>query len=123
VNRRSFITLLGGAATGWPLGAHGQQPARTVHIGCLIPGSQESHGRFVAAFRQSLNQLGYEDRDFTLDLRWAEGRVDRFPVLARELALLSPDVVVAAVTAAVLAAKQAMPTTPIVCWLIRSASA
>src|SRR5262249_17644206 len=61
-------------------------------------------------------QLGYvEDRDFVLDLRWAEGKVDRFPMLADELARLAPDVTVAATSAAALAAKQAMPTTPIVC--------
>ena len=116
MKRREFITLIGGAAAAWPLAAHGQQPERLRRIGCLIPGSLDSHGRFVAAFQQRLDQLGYiEGRDFVLDLLWAEGKVDRFPALARELALLAPDVVVAAVTAAVLAAKQAMPTTPIVC--------
>jgi putative ABC transport system substrate-binding protein len=116
MKRREFITLLGGTAAAWPLAAHGQQPERLRRIGCLIPGSLDSHDRFVAAFQQRLDQLGYiEDRDFVLDLRWAEGKVDRFPALARELALLAPDVVVAAVSAAALAAKQAMPTTPIVC--------
>src|SRR6476620_12574119 len=105
MKRRAFITMLGGAAAAWPLAARAQQAARTAHIGCLIPGSQESHGQFVAAFRQRLDQLGYiEGHDFVLDLRWAEGKVDRFPALASELAPLAPSVVVAAVTAAVLAA-------------------
>ena len=53
VGRREFITLLGGAAA-WPLGAHGQQPERLRRIGCLIPGSLDWHGRFVAAFQQRL---------------------------------------------------------------------
>jgi hypothetical protein len=80
------------------------------------PWSRESHGLFVAAFQKRLGQVGYvEGQHFVLDLKWAEGKVDRFPALARELALLAPDVVVAAVSAAALAAKQAMPTTPIVC--------
>jgi putative tryptophan/tyrosine transport system substrate-binding protein len=116
VKRREFITLLGGAAAAWPVVARAQQAVRAARIGCLIPGSKDSHGLFVAAFQQRLGQLGYvESRDFVLDLRWAEGKVDRFPALPRELALLAPDVVVAAISAAVLAAKQAMPTTPIVC--------
>jgi putative ABC transport system substrate-binding protein len=51
----------------------------------------------VAAFQKRLGQLGYvEGQHFVLDLKWAEGKVDRFPALARELALLAPDVVVAA---------------------------
>jgi putative ABC transport system substrate-binding protein len=115
VRRREFITLLGGAAT-WPLAARAQHATHIARISCLIPGSRESHGPFVAAFKQRLGQLGYvEGQSFVLDLRWAEGKVDRFPALARELALLAPDVVVAAATAAALAAKEAMPTTPIVC--------
>jgi putative ABC transport system substrate-binding protein len=115
LKRREFITLLGGAAA-WPLMARAQQPPRAARIGCLIPGTQESHGPFIVVFREGLGQLGHvEGRDYVLDLRWAEGKVDRFPVLADELARLAPDVAVAATTAAVLAAKQAMPTTPIVC--------
>jgi ABC-type uncharacterized transport system substrate-binding protein len=114
--RREFITLLGGGAATWPLMARSEQAVRHSRIGCLIPGTQDSHGRFVAGFRQRLGQLGYvEGRDLVLDLRWAEGELDRFPALAGELALLAPDVVVAAISAAVAPAKQAMPTTPIVC--------
>jgi putative ABC transport system substrate-binding protein len=56
-----------------------------------------------------------EGRDYVLDLRWANGRVDRFPVLAAELARLALDVAVTATSGAALAAKQAMPTTPVVC--------
>ena len=116
MRRRDFITFLGGAAVAWPLAARAQQPERMRRIGCLVSGSQDSHGRFIGAFRQGLGQLGYvEDRDFVLDLRWAEGQGDRFPALADELALLAPDIVVTATAAAALAAKQAMPKTPIVC--------
>ena len=96
MKRREFITLLGGAAA-WPPAAHAQQASHIARIACLIPGSRESHGLFVAAFQKRLGQLGYvEGQHFVLDLKWAEGKVDRFPALARELALLAPDVVVAA---------------------------
>ena len=112
MRRRDFIAGLAGAAA-WPLAARAQQRARTAHIGCLIPGSQVSHGLFVAAFQQQLGQLGYvEGQDFVLDLRWAEGKIDRFPALARELALLAPDVVVAAVSAAALAAVSSIRNFP-----------
>ena len=116
MKRREFITLLGGVAIARPLSARAQHATHIARVACLIPGSRESHGLFVAAFQQRLGQLGYvEGQNFVLDLRWAEGKVDRFPTLARELALLAPDVVVAPISAAALAAKQAMPTTPIVC--------
>src|SRR5262245_40210214 len=114
--RRAFISLIGGAAAAWPLAARAQLTQHVAHIGCLIPGSESSHGKFIAAFRQRLGQLGYvEGRDFVIDPRWALGRVDRFPALAAELAQIGLDIVVAATAAAALAAKQAMPTTPIVC--------
>jgi ABC-type uncharacterized transport system substrate-binding protein len=114
MKRRDFISLLGGAAA-WPLAARAQL-ARAARIGCLIPGTPQSHGPFIVEFREGLSQLGYvEGRDVVLDLRWAEGKVDRFPALAEDLAGLAPDVVAAATSAAALAAKQAMPTTPIVC--------
>jgi putative ABC transport system substrate-binding protein len=84
------MTLLGGAAA-WPLAARAQQSARAARIGCLIPGTQQSHGPFIVVFRQGLGQFGYvEGRDYVLDLRWAEGKVDRFPILADELARLAP---------------------------------
>ena len=80
-----------------------------------MTGSPESHGQFVAAFRQRLGELGHiEPRDFILDLRWAGGQGDRLPALADELALLAPDLVVTATGAAAIAVKRAMPAIPIV---------
>lgn len=111
--RRKFLTLLGGAAI-TPLAAHAQQRAMR-RIGFLVSGSPASHGPFVTAFLKRLGELGHaQERDFVADLRWAEGRVERLPALAEELAALKPDVVVTAIAAAALAAKQAMPATPIV---------
>jgi ABC-type uncharacterized transport system substrate-binding protein len=111
VRRREFVTLLGGAAF-WPRIAIAQHGPR---IGCLVSGSVDSHGPFVAAFRQGLGALGYvEGRNIMLDLRWADGRLERLTPLAGELAALKPDVVVTAISAAAVAAKKAMPTVPIV---------
>jgi putative ABC transport system substrate-binding protein len=114
VKRREFITLLGAAAS-WPLAARAQQPARAARIGCLVSGSPDSHGEFVTAFRVGLRELGrIEGRDYVLDLRWAEGRNERMPALANELARVKSDVVLTSTTAAALAVRHAIPTTPIV---------
>jgi putative tryptophan/tyrosine transport system substrate-binding protein len=111
MKRRAFILALGGAAA-WPRLATAQ---RVPHIGCLVTGSRESHGPFVTALRQGLGALGYvEGRDVMFDARWADGRLERLPPLADELAALKPDVVVTATAAAAVVAKKAMPTTPIV---------
>jgi putative ABC transport system substrate-binding protein len=83
MKRRDFIALVGGAAF-CPRIAVAQRVPR---IGCLVSGSVESHGQFVAALRQGLGALGYvEGRDMVLDLRWADGRVERLTPLAGELA-------------------------------------
>src|SRR3954452_20716309 len=89
---------------------------RRVHlVACLVSGSQQSHGAHVDAFREGLRDLGYvERRDFTLDLRWADGRIDNLEALAGELALLKPDLVVTGTSSAALAVRQVMPGTPIV---------
>jgi putative tryptophan/tyrosine transport system substrate-binding protein len=114
MRRRRFIKLIGGGILAVPFAAHSQQRA-TRRIGCLISGSPASHGPFLTAFLESLRALGYtEGRDFVVDIRWTEGRVERLPPLAEQLAALKPDVVVTAIAAAALAAKHVMPTTPIV---------
>jgi putative ABC transport system substrate-binding protein len=111
MRRREVIAALGAAAVG-PVAADVPGSRR---IGCLVTGSPKSHGSFVEAFRQRLRDLGHaEPRDFTLLALWAEGQSDRLKPLAQELALLSPDLVVTATSAAALAAKAAMPNTPIV---------
>ncbi|TGD97339.1 ABC transporter substrate-binding protein [Methylobacterium nonmethylotrophicum] len=104
----SLLALVGGEARGQPRG-------RPAAIGCLVSGSVASHGSYVRTFQKGLRDLGYaEGRDHVLHLRWGEGRLERLPALAEELAGLGLDVAVTATVAAALACNQAMPQVPIV---------
>jgi putative tryptophan/tyrosine transport system substrate-binding protein len=84
VNRRDFITLLGGAAAAWPLAARAQQPTIPV-VGYLSSVSPEPE--IVAAFRRGLGESGFvEGQNVAIDYRWAEGRYDRLSAWATDLA-------------------------------------
>ena len=114
MKRRDFITLLGGAAAVWPLAARAQQPAMPV-VGYLSSGTAVVFADVAAAFADSLGKAGFvSGKTVTIDYRWAEGKYDRLPAMAADLARQA-DVIVAsggAVTA--LAAKAATSTVPIV---------
>ena len=87
MRRREFITLLGGAAAAWPLAASAQQPAeRTRRIGMLVSNVESDpavHGR-IAAFRQSLEQLGWlEGRNVQIELRFTGDNYERLTSSSR----------------------------------------
>jgi putative ABC transport system substrate-binding protein len=114
VRRRDFITLLGGAATVWPLAARAQQPAMPV-IGFLHAGSAQAVERDLAGFREGIRRLGYvEGSNVRFEFRYADGYLDRLPDLAKDLVRLDPRVIVSAPLPAHLAARRATSTIPIV---------
>jgi putative ABC transport system substrate-binding protein len=116
MQRRKFITLLGGVAAALPLAARAQQQVGKVfHIGVLEQTSQALNGANLDAFRQGLLKSGYvEGQNLVIDYRSGDGREERFPDLAIELARLNVDLILARGTPAALAAKNATRIIPIV---------
>ena len=113
MKRRSFITLVGGAAA-WPLAARAQQGGRMRHVGALILGNADADA-FRQELREGLSKAGYvEGRNVQLDIRSAQGRLELLPRLAAELVAAKVDVLVALYTPSARAAQQATREIPIV---------
>src|SRR5215212_9608316 len=111
MQRREFITFLGGAAA-WPLAAYAQYAGKVYRIGFL---SYRGCVTSLDPFRRGLRELGYiEGKNLVLECRDAPGRVENFPDLAGELVRLKIDVLVTEGTPATMAARHATTTTPIV---------
>jgi putative ABC transport system substrate-binding protein len=115
LQRREFITLLGGAAVAWPLAARAQQPGKLPVVGFLNFTSLDGYRPMVNAFRQGLQEAGYvEGRNVAIEYRWADGQIDRLPAMMADLVHRQVAVIAATTTAAALAAKAATTTIPIV---------
>jgi putative ABC transport system substrate-binding protein len=115
MNRREFITLLGGGAVAWPLAARAQQSGKLPTVGFLGSATPSAESQRVTAFVQRLRELGWiENRTVAIEYRWGEGRDERFAEIAAEFVRLKVDLIVAPTTSPAIAAKQATSTIPIV---------
>jgi putative ABC transport system substrate-binding protein len=114
MKRRAFITLLGGASA-WPLVARAQNPGGHPLIAILNLNSASSVLPRFRGFLQAMRDLGYvEGRDFDLAERYADGQLERLPVIADELVRLNPSLFVTGSMPAAFAARQASKTIAIV---------
>jgi putative tryptophan/tyrosine transport system substrate-binding protein len=118
LERRAFITLLGGAAA-WPLAARAQQSigrtGKMPHVGILMPGPAAHSAATLNSFYQGLHELGYiEGQNLAIERREGDWKPDRLPALAAELVGLKVDIFVAWSTPAAQAAKQATNSVPII---------
>ncbi|MBM4263314.1 MAG: ABC transporter substrate-binding protein [Deltaproteobacteria bacterium] len=107
----AFLLVLFGAVAA----AQAQQPAKVWKIGVLVSGSQAQNAARDDALRQGLKELGYEDgKNTALDFRYAEGKLERLPQMARDLVDQKIDLIVVGGTTVAVAAKNATSTIPIV---------
>ena len=114
MKRREFVQLIGGVAASWPVVAWCQPSTRIPVIGFLVPGSQASHGAWVAAFGQRMSELGWsEGRNITIERRWAAGDNQRMTEFAAEFVQRKVDVIVSSANG-VRIARQATSSIPIV---------
>ncbi len=117
MKRREFITLIGGAAAGWPLAARAQQGERVRRVGVLmnLPADDQEAQLYLAAFQQGMQELGWSvGRNLRIDHRWGPGNREQYRQKAAELVALAPDVVLAAGRATVDAVQQVSRSVPVV---------
>jgi putative tryptophan/tyrosine transport system substrate-binding protein len=113
VNRRDFITLIGGTAVTWPLAARAQQ-GRVPVVGVLRPTPKDTD-QFAEPFRRYMRAIGWEDgRNVRFLFVWAEGRNERAPALAEELVAQNVDLIITFGDPAIRAAQHATQAIPIV---------
>jgi putative tryptophan/tyrosine transport system substrate-binding protein len=114
MRRRDFIRAIAGLCAAWPLATRAQTPAGKIYrLGILQPAKPPEP--LVDALIERLKELGYrEGRNIVYEYRWAEGKLDRFPELAKQLVDLKVDVITVFTTPGAIAAKNATKTIPIV---------
>jgi putative ABC transport system substrate-binding protein len=116
MKRREFITALGGVAA-WPFAVRAEQTPKVARIGFMVTGSLASPEQRVMtdSFLQGLRERGYAERqNIVIEYRYADGKIERFAELAKELVRLNVDLIVASNTPAARATKEATTTIPIV---------
>ncbi len=113
--KRRALLLGGGAWLACASMPSRSQSAKTRRIAALLPGTEAGYRTRFDAFRGELKRLGYvEGRDLSIEVRWGNNRVERFPALAAELVALKPDVILTGSSAAIAACKAATASIPIV---------
>jgi putative ABC transport system substrate-binding protein len=115
MQRRAFITVLGGAAAAWPLSVRAQERVRRIGV-LLVHAEGDAVGKVrVAAFRHGLEKLGWvEGRNLHVDYRWDSGEPEHAEKFAKELVALGPDAILAHGTPATAALRKATGSIPIV---------
>jgi ABC-type uncharacterized transport system substrate-binding protein len=115
MNRRAFITLVGGAAVVWPLAARAQQPDRVPRVGLVSIGADPSNPVVYVPFFEQMRQLGYVDgQNIVFERRFAAGRDELISDFAADLVRRAVDVIVVTGQREVLAAKEITSSIPIV---------
>jgi putative ABC transport system substrate-binding protein len=117
MQRREFITLLGGAGVAWPQVARAQQRERMRRVGVLLPAAADDSvfQTRMAAFLQALALLDWiVGRNLSIDIRWATANAAEIRRHAAELAAVAPDVILATGDSTIPPLLQATRTVPIV---------
>src|ERR1051325_9159050 len=115
MRRRDFIARIAGSAAAWPLAARAQPAGKQGTIGFLGAATASGQRHHVAGFLAGVRELGWvEGRNAVVDVRWAEGRSERYSDIAAEFVRLKVDVIVTFAAPAVLAAKRTTSIIPIV---------
>ena len=117
MQRREFITLLGGAASAWPLTAYAQKTEGMRRIGVLLstPENDPEAKVELAAFAQELKKLGWgTGQNIQIDYRFSAGDIARMAMFAKELVAMKPDVIVARSTPVLKAVAAETSTIPLV---------